>query len=280
MSISWLHFWTDGPPTPRSSTCRKTNCPRIQGGRSSITRISWPRSAPQLQVPQNQLPLTRREASIMSISWLHFWTDGPPTPRSSTCRKTNCPRIQSGRGRLSITRISWPRSAPQLQVPQNQLPTSMRIDKAGGEHHEHQLATLLDRWSPYAPKLHMPQNQLPKNTRREVEHHENQLAPHSPAAPGTTREVEHHEHQLATLLDPTPSRELHRRHVPAAFRWYCTWWCVWWWRVVVVRGGGTWWWHVVVVRGGGTWWWYVVARAQSASLILCTFLSYSLRTDG
>ena len=123
----------------------------------------WPPYAPKLHMPQNQLPkntkrerevehhenqlaplspsapgtteptaqqyahLTRREASIMSISWLHFWTDGPPTPRSSTCRKTNCPRIQSGRGRLSITRISWPRSAPQLQVPQNQLPNSMRI---------------------------------------------------------------------------------------------------------------------------------------------------------
>ena len=111
----------------------------------------------------------------MSISWLHFWTDGPPTPRFSTCRPTNCPRIQGGR--LSITSISWPRSAPQLQIPQNQLPNSMRIDKAGGEHHEHQLATLLDRWPPLRPEAPHATKPTAQEYRREVEHHENQLAP-------------------------------------------------------------------------------------------------------
>ena len=88
MSISWELFWFNGPLSSKrlqnSSTESLCRCDEAGGEHHEhqlgTFLVQWP---PKLQTfgkpfrPSDCADVTRREASIMSISWELFWFNGP-----------------------------------------------------------------------------------------------------------------------------------------------------------------------------------------------------------
>ena len=136
MSISWLLFRPDGPP--------KLRWDEEAGGEHHEHQLAafpvrWPPQAPDACKhlrPSDCADGTKREASIMSISWLLFWSDGSPQAPDA-CKNLRPSDCADGTKReASIMSISWllfwSDRPPKLQTLANTFtPVTVQMGRSG-----------------------------------------------------------------------------------------------------------------------------------------------------